>query len=226
MWLCWLVGLALGADGLHVDAVATTTVPLLVGVGGRLETPQRLRVELDLGVFPSAYLDAVNSVAVGAGWYGEPTAVLLDVAISGALVAHPRVGWRPLEDYGFAFHGGYLLAGAGGGDLSGAEAAAVLDERDSDQRDAGLDATAQYPARAVIHILTVDVGWELVAWERLALGARLGGAFTVASSSTVDVSGPPIAGAVGEVLASLLDDTIQQYVHTPTLGIDVGYRFR
>lgn len=223
MWLL-AAGVAVASEGVHVDAVATTSVPLLVGVGARVETPQRIRAELDLGMFPSAYLGVVNDVATSSGWYGEPTAVLLDVAIDGAFVLHPRIGWRPFENNGFMFHGGYILAAAGGGNLSGSEASEVVIEREGSSN-FGFEDDASFPVRAGIHMLTFDVGYQLIGWEKLVVNMRLGGAFTVGSTSTVEVDGR-FGGAAGEVLGALLDETIQRWIHSPTLALDVGYRFR
>jgi len=233
--------LAAGADGdrdeLHVDAFASTYVPVSVGVAGRVELPYRIRATVGVGIMPGPYLDTVNALAVGVGWYGEPTANLIDAALKNSLIVHPRVGWRPVPTHGFHFGAGYQVA-ALGGSLSGAEAIAAA--TGTEVPDTEGDAAIEVDAAATDHMLTIEAGYEFVIQERLVIDLTLGGAFSVGSSARLarsEAVAEPRPGPAGADRGDPLDpllrageaylaDTLTRYVHTPTLGVMVGYRFR
>ena len=107
--------------------------------------------------------------------------------------------------------------------------------------DTGEDSAIEVDAAATDHMLTVEAGWEFVVKEKLVIDLTLGGAFSVGASSKLSRAGDatsvgrerPGAGAAGDPLDPLLrageeylDNTLTSYVHTPTVGVMVGYRFR
>lgn len=226
---------ATAADPVHVDVFAATYFPVSVGVAGRVELPARVRLTVGVGTMPGAYLSAINGLCTGFGWYDDLTASLISSALKNSLIVHPRVGWRPSPKLGFHFDVGYQVA-ALGGSLSGAETIAAASGQELPD---GFDGDViEVDASATDHMLTIEAGYDIVVRERLVIDLSLGGAFSVAARSelarageittpsrfddTIDERLDPLL-AQGE---EYLTDTLTRYVHTPTVGVMVGYRFR
>ncbi len=217
--------------GSHVEALIGTEFPIAVGVSVGVETPSRLRARLGLGTLPGPYLDTINAVSTSYGWYDDATASLISAALKGSLLIHPHVGWRPFEARGFTLGVGYQLA-ALGGSLSTVETVEALigSELPLDEDDARLEVAVA----ASDHMITPELGWQLLLRDdSLVIHLSLGGALTVGANSTMtmEASGP-LSGRVDSALEpsltsgeELLDETFTSYVHTPTIGLRVGYRF-
>lgn len=214
----------------HVDAMLRTDVPVLLGVSGRVEAPQRLRASLSIGTLPGPYLDGIQWIATSAGWYDEVTASLIDAALKGSLLIRPELGFRPLPGHGWGFDAGYQLA-ALGGSLTPAETLGALGYEVTGDREAG--DVAEVRANATLHMLTVGTGWEFVVARRLVLSVGVGGAFTVGSRTQIEglessdrrrpSAALDTAAAAGE---AYLDDILRSYIHTPYVSLAAGYRFR
>ena len=208
----------------HVDAGLYTDFPTSVGLRGTVELPGRLRLSLGGGVLPDPYLASIHGVATGAGWYSDELATLIDTALTRAWVLRSQVGWRPWEDRGFVASGGVQQVLAVGGE-------AVAEEVKAGFRAAAADGSDYFP-RSRLTLLTVDVGHEWILQERLVLRATLGGAFTLGASTKAEELAKAEAPfdrlrAAGRgLLEDYLDDTYTRYVHTPSLGVEIGWRFR
>lgn len=78
-------------------------------------------------------------------------------------------------------------------------------------------------------MLDVEVGWDFDLTEHLVLRPSIGGAFTFASSTSIEPAYTPRAPRAVEAFArageAYLDDTYTTYVMTPTLGVQLGWRF-
>ena len=211
---------------LHLDLVAKTDVAIDVGGRVDLELPYRLRVGLSVGVLPAPYVDVINAVVVGLGGYDEVTAALIEATIKNSLIIHTDLGWRPFPKQGFFFNTGYQLATLGGG-LSGAEVIEAAVGGDAPAVAELLD----FDAAANVHMITVSLGWDFVIAKHLLLRPQLGGAFTVASKTTIepDFSYPAIFNTAMNTFTgkseAYLDDLFTSWVHTPTLGLHLGWRF-
>ena len=213
----------------HVDVGVGTDLPISLGVYGKVELPYRIRGRVGLGWMPGPYLDMVNAISVGAGWYDQTVGDLIDLALRDSLVVHTSVGWRPLPKAGFHFDFGYEAAVLGGS-LTGAETVETLsgEELPREVEEAMVDVKAASTA----HLLSVNVGWEFVVKERLVFDVGLGGAFTVGAQSRLSADlttdRPVIVDAVDRALRegeAYLDDLLVRYVHTPTIRVGVAYRF-
>lgn len=204
----------------HLDLALGTELPLQVGVRAQAELPQRVRASLGAGILPSPYLDLVNEVCVGFGWYTEPTALLIEAALNNALVLQLQGGWRPWEDRGWTIDGGYALALLGGG-LARADTARTATSGTSS------DDSGEIRLGATAHMVTLTAGHQWLFGERWLLRTTVGGAFTAGASVTAQVQGGSGAGsrALESATEVLLEDTLTGYVHTPTLGVHLGYRF-
>mgnify|MGYP000577601248 CR=1 FL=1 len=205
----------------HIDAGLYTDFPASVGARGTVELPNRVRFSVGAGAFPSAYLGTIQSVATSAGWYSEELATLIDTALSKAFLMRFQAGWRPIEDKGFFFTGGYMPVMAVGGDAEATEMSAAIENAESG-----------YHLTSRLQMATIEAGWEWVVNDKLVIRSSLGGAFTLGAQTeateAVDSDTPfERARAVGrEVVEEYLDETYTQYVHTPTVGVEVGWRFR
>jgi hypothetical protein len=168
--------------------------------------------------------------------YTEPTADLIKAAIQSSMVLDADVGWRPFAKRGFTFGVGWSLV-ALGGDASTAEIiTGVTGIEASDASDGGgplgrrspLEGY-EYDITATVHLIRPELGWQFGFGERWLLDVDLGGAFTVGSKVQVTPDFEPIAPELQEVFTSetaiWLEDTIEQYVHSPTLSVGFGMRF-
>jgi hypothetical protein len=215
---------ACAADA-HLDVGVATQLPTDLGVKLSGELPSRVRLGLTAGFMPPPYLDLINGIATGFGWYGEPTAQLIDAALNNALIVRLDAGIRPIPKAGFTADAGYMLAFLGGG-LAPADAvsSAVADGGDAES----------LQVHATLHLLTVTLGYDWVIADRVVLGPTLGGAFTLASSSSAEIGGSSggrfgggsaTDGVLERATEELLDQTFKSYVHTPTVGLRLSYRF-
>lgn len=213
-------------DAFHLDVEAVTEAPL--HVGGRLtfEGPVRLRVSTAVGVLPRPYLDGINAAAVEFGWYDRDEAELIGAALEDSLVWRTHLGWRPWADHGFFFTAGYGFIGLGGA-LTGTEVLTALYGVAPPFGD-----EIQVNAAAALHTASATVGWEWTVKRHFLVRAELGGSYTADAIARVEPDeetgfrflDEPIERAA-EDTAEWLEGELEQHVHTPTVGLGVGWRF-
>ena len=85
-----------------------TEFPISVGAQVWAELPYRFRLAVSAGEMPDAYLQTINSIAVAAGAYNQPTANFITELLDHAATWRLHVGWRP-----FPRRGGYIEGGLG-----------------------------------------------------------------------------------------------------------------
>ncbi len=224
----WLTVLAAawGAppEDVHVDLLAGTTLPLAIEGVVQAELPGRVRVGVGVGGLPGGYVDLINAISEGAGWYDPVTGDLIAGAIDGSVMLSASAGWRPLKKHGLFFGAGWRSGLVGGG-LTGTEVvnAAAGVQIDPDRT------VAQISTRAALHQVTAEVGWEQIVAKHFVIRASLGGAFTVAAPSDLSTElRERVATQIEPYLVegeSYLTQTMKTYVHTPTIGLHIGYRF-
>ncbi len=210
-------------DDIHVDLLVRTTVPIDIGMRLQGELPGRLRWGVDVGGAPKAYINLVNDIVVSAGGYDPATALLIGTAIQRSFVVGADLGFRPWRKLGLQFSAGYQAAFAGGG-LVGAETLESVSGESFD-REVSID----LPMSTVLHMVAVDLSYEHVWYDKLVLRVDLGGAFTLWSQTRIEshddgVLGRTLRPALDEGEA-YIDDQIQRWLQTPTLGISLGFRF-
>jgi hypothetical protein len=214
--------------GWHLAVEALTDLPLDVGGRASLEMPYGLRATASLGGLPGGYVDLVNAVIVAAGGYDQATADVIASAIASSLVFRVHLGWRPIRRHGFYFEVGYGLV-ALGGDLTTEDlfVAATGVERPANPR-----AEARgYDVGSALHMIDVEVGWELVFWRHFVVRLAVGVAATVGATTEVSPRFTPHPLAADGVAAlaaegaAYLDETYTTYVHLPTVSVALGYRF-
>ena len=221
--LLLLSSLTAQAGPAHIDAGLYTDFPTSVGARSTFELDNRVRLSAGVGMFPDAYLASIQGVATSAGWYSDSLATLIDTALSKAFVARGQVGYRPWDDKGFYFNGGYQRVFALGGEADGAEVSDGVE---------GVGDESGYNLVSRLNMVTIEGGWEWVVKERLVVRTNLGGAFTLSAQTEatelVDSDAPfeRVRAAGREVVEEYLDTTYTSYVHTPTVGVEVGWRFR
>jgi len=110
---------------------------------------------------PPGYLDLINAVSTGAGWYDQTPASLVSAALENAPALRIAVGFRPFPSEGFEIRAGYTAAMLGGC-LSAAEAIEAVTGRDA--RAAG----SEIPLQATAHGFQIDLSWAFFI-ERLVL---------------------------------------------------------
>lgn len=222
------LGLAVGStaraappEDVHLDLVAGTTFPVDVGGRLQLELPHRLRLGFAGGWLPHAYIDVVNEIALAAGWYDDDTGRLVSEGLADAAVFGVDLGWRPIPRKGLILGAGYQLVALGGGlvptDL--VSAAVPL---------GGLGRSAgSADLSSLLHTVTVHLGYEQVWLDHLVLRVAVGGMFTVWSSTDIEGSGGLLGAsdATWTRAEEYLDQTYRSYVHTPSLAVQLGYRF-
>ncbi|MFT5686628.1 MAG: hypothetical protein ACI8RZ_007584 [Myxococcota bacterium] len=212
-----------------VEIYAITDVPVMVGAGVGIETPQRIRVDLSGGMLPGPYWDMVNWAMVTFDVYGETTAELINVLLQGSLVMRAEAGWRPWESRGFFFTAGYQYLGLAGDTTDLSLYAEGIDEA---VLDAAQDSGGQLDVTVRPHMIMARVGHEWTLREQLTLRGTLGFAYTLRSNSEVSFTqeaatpiGASAQDAMGSAAEDYLDDIFTSWVHVPMIGISGGYRF-
>jgi hypothetical protein len=228
--IAWMMAAALAAPpssesdrDTHLDLLARTSLPW--DIGGRLqgEFPGRLRLGLEVGWVPPAYIDMANAIVEGFGGYDESVSTLISSAVERSVVVGVDVGWRPWPKEGFQFYAGYMGVFAGGG-LTGTEALAAVSDAVPSVATSAIDVQLS----TTIHLVKTGVSWELVWAERFVMRFDLGGAFTVGSRTTGELEtsvGNRVTDAAIDELKVYLDDQIQSWVHSPLIGLSMGVRF-
>jgi len=205
-----------------------TDFPVALGARVSAEFPLRLRVGSSLGALVGPYVDSINGVVVALGGYPQSTADLISDALQNSLVWRLQVGWRPFASLGFYVDLGYGLATLGGGATGDQILAAALGQS-APANSGGRD----YDIVSTIHLVMVEIGWQWSLWhDRISLRAAVGGAFTVAASTTITPQFSTTSALEGRLVEAFttfgedyLDDTYTTYVHTPVISVAAGYRF-
>jgi len=219
--------------GWRVSAEVMSEVPLHLGAGVAVEGPYRIRVDSSVGYLPGFYVDGMNAVLKAIPDYDEDIARLVKLALESSLIWRTHVGWRPFESAGLFFSAGYGLVALGGG--AGTEALLVAGSMVASPVGlvpAGLLPEVRgYDVSSTLHMLDLEVGWELPLNDDLFMRAALGGAFTVASSTEISprftlmwAAQTAVEQFTGDT-ESFLNDVYRSYVHSPVLSVSVGYRF-
>jgi hypothetical protein len=212
--------------GWRFAAGVGTDFPVAVNARVQAEAPFRLRLSSSVGYLPGAYVSAINAFVIGVGGYTDATGDLVKAALSSSLVWRTHAGLRPFRALGLYGEVGYGLV-ALGGSATASELIAGLTGHPLPANEGQAGRT--FDATAALHMLDAEVGWEWPVAERLALRAAVGGAFTVASRTSITPSFAPRAPRLVEAFANYgedyLDDVFTSYVFTPVLGASGSYRF-
>lgn len=215
------------ADAPRFAAGVGTDAPVSVGVRGDVELPYRLRASTSLGFLPAPYVDGMNALLVGLGAYPQATGNLIKSAIRSSLAWRTHVGVRPFPKLGLYGDVGYGLITLGGE----ATAAEILEGVTGKSLNVSrLEAASRtFDASSTLHMLDVEIGYLFPVSEHFVLRTALGGAFTLASSTTITSRYTPAAPRLVEEFTSYaetyLDDTFTSYVFTPTVGVGFAYVF-
>ena len=210
------------------SAEVMTAFPTDVGVRGVFEGPGRLRVVGSAGVLPRPYLGAINDVATGAGWYTDTDAEIIEIALENALVLRAHLGWRPFPRQGFQFELGYSWLGLGGG-FTGAE---VIEATPGYDLSAFAGDKYSFAASAALQRVEASLGWEHPLYRGLFLRWDLGASYTLAATARVErefdtnVLFEELLDRVEDAAEVELEGILEQYVHTPIVGLGVGWRFQ
>lgn len=209
---------------IKLGAEAMTSFP--IQVGGRLwiEVPGRVRFGTSLGGLPGGYESAINSVLVGAGAYDQQTGDLVSAALSSSLVWRAELGWRPFADLGGYIDVGYALATVGG-ELSLDELGDALDQPALTSIN---NLPGSYSLSGLLHMVTVELGWQWRIDPGLTIRAAAGAAISVAANVEIEAGGSTAQNnraaalvAAGEALA---EQTLTKYAVTPMISLAVGWQ--
>lgn len=208
-----------------------TDFPLAVGLRAHVEAPFRVRASMSLGILPGPYVDAINAFVTGVGGYSDATADLVKAALTSSLIWRTHVGYRPFASLGLYVEGGYGFVGLGGSATAAALISGVTGRplpEDANPRNDGQP--REFDVRSALHMLDVEVGYDFAVAPHLQLRVALGGAFTVASSTSIEPKFATAGSGRGleAFIASgeqYLDDTYTSYVFTPVLSASGAYAF-
>lgn len=222
-----LLALLTQAHAVETTVLANTTVPMDLGVRGRVEVPGRVQLGVGVGYLPTGYVGVINGVAMAFDAYGEGTADIISFAIQQSLVTSLDVGWRPGANSGFRFGAGYSLVTLGG-NATGSELLAAAVGVEAPSTSAGRRTATDYDLGTTLHLLRPEVGWTVPLGDRLVLDLGVGGLFTLASRATVapfDGSSNALQDSFSATTEIWLEDTLETWVHSPTLTVGFGARF-
>lgn len=210
----------------HASAGVGTDLPLAIGARAQVEMPFRLRLSTSIGILPAPYVDGINAFVVAVGGYDDATADLVKSTISSSLIWRNHVGYRPVKSLGLYGELGYGLVALGGSTTASTLIAGVTGKSFPSSEASG---NHVFDAAATLHMLDLEVGWDFPIADRLELRVAAGGAFTVASQTTIEPRfSPRAARLVNEFTdygEQYLDDTFTSYVFTPVLSVSAAYRF-
>ncbi len=214
----------------QLDVAAVTDFPVLVGGSVAYESPSRLRGEFTAGLMPGPYVSTINWAMTTADVYSAATAELIDLVLQNALILHTQLGFRPWERRGLTVAVGYQLAALAGdtADIALFSEAAI----DDFLLDLVRDESGALEVRVVPHMITGEIGYEKVVRERLVLRGSLAFAYTVSADATVTAPWEPslffgeeAIDLVTVAAEDYLEYVFEQWVHIPSAGVSVGYRF-
>jgi len=202
-------------------AEAATDVPLHVGARLEVELPHRIRAWTSVGVVPTGYVEIIDAVSREFGDYNEETSEVIVETLDSSLVWRLQVGWRPFERKGWGFDAGYMLATLGGTTTGSALLSAALGRGVPDQ------GSNEFDVDSTLHLFGFEASHRWNWKNGLTLRAALGFVSTIAASSTVTPRGDPVSARLSrgfaEDLETYLDETYTSYVHTPYIGVGLGY---
>jgi hypothetical protein len=137
-----------------------------------------------------------------------------------------HVGVRPSPKLGLYGDVGYGLVTLGGStttsDILAAVTGATFPAADA-------TTTKMLSVKSTLHMLDVEIGWALPIADHVQLRGAVGGAFTVAASTTVSPDFTPRAPAAmsqfANASARYLDHELESYVFTPVFTVGAAYVF-
>jgi hypothetical protein len=223
----------------HLGLEAMTDFPIQVGGQLTLEVPYGLRVSVSAGAFIRPYADLINDTIVASGGYDQRTADVISATLGDSIVWNVHLGWRPFRAAGFYIATGYrqvILAGR----VDPADVVEIATGQTIPQAQRDL-LERSYAVTSTLHMVDVELGWELVFVRRLILRFGLGAALTVGARTEI----PRVRSDVPSEYEGLVDQTLvdeeidrvrlqagdhldsiyRRYVFVPTISIGIGYRF-
>lgn len=211
--------------GWHLGIEAVTDIPINVGGQITLVMPGGFRLSTSFGVLPRRYLETVNGVIVAAGGYDEATATLVLDLLDNPFVFRAHAGWRPSRAHGFYMEVGYGMATIDGGLASSALLASAMGQSLPPRVPGDLE----FVVDSTIHMVDVEVGWELVFADHVVLRFAVGAALTVGAHTQITpdeaVRNLPSIDEYTQQASEVISDIYREYVFTPTVSVDLGYRF-
>lgn len=211
--------------GWHLGVEAVTDIPINVGGQVTLVMPHGFRISSSLGVLPRRYLDVVNAVIVEAGGYDETTAMLISSALDNPFVFRIHAGWRPSRAHGFYMEVGYGMVTID----SGVSSSAVLIAATGQSLPARFPRDLELGIASTLHMVNVEVGWELVFVDHVVLRFALGAALTVSAQTQITLDETlrdlPLIDDYTQQAEDMISDVYREYVFTPTFSVALGYRF-
>ena len=216
------------ADGDQWKVAAGVATDFPVDVAARLavETPFRLRLNTQVGFLPSGYVSAMNGILEGFGAYDSATGDLIKSSLQSSFVWRTHVGYRPFRKLGLYLDAGYGMVSLGGNATTAALVSAVTGAT-YPATETGADKS--FDAKATLHTLDVEVGYDIPIARHFELRAAVGGAFTLGSSTTLTPDFTPrTPKAIDAFVAegeSYLNTTFRSYVFTPVFTLGANYVF-
>lgn len=199
------------------DLELSTEIPLFLGVRCNVESPQRLRFGVSVGVLPSDYTDIINSVVVSLGGYDRATAELIKLSLDDSLVTRFDLGWRPFETYGFYVQVGYRHVSFEGV-APGSSVAEIIDAESPEHH-----RQIRYEVASTLRMIDTELGWQWVLPWGTEVRAGLGFAATLSAQS--EVNAVFLLTDFEETASTFLKRTFEQYAFSPTLAFALGHRF-
>ncbi len=205
-----------------------TDVPTQVSATVRLVAPGRVRLFTGVGWLPPGYVQLANQVATQVGDYTVAQADAVAAALQDSLVWQIGAGWQPWADLGLTVDLGYQLLTLGGS-ATGETLLAIATSQSAPDRDTD-QAPGEYTLGLTVHRLRLAVGWTWWLGEAgdWSVSAQLGGELTLGNTATVDPTFGGFQVRRAEAFAARaeasLSDIINTYLHSPTVGVAVGYR--
>ncbi len=229
VWVCtcsmWVTP-TMAHDDFHLDLEAGTEFPVSVGASMAVTYPNGLRLSTGLGYLPNAYVEVINEVVQSFPYsYDDATGDLIEETLKDSLIWRLHAGWQ--SRFGVYIETGYRLMALGGGTSSEALLAGITDWESTGE----FNGSFGYDVSSVLHMVDLEIGWTTPIDDRWTVRTALGGAATVAASTTVSAQAMPTGRTRQRFVQEFesfsekyLVDTYTEYVFTPVITVTVGYR--
>jgi outer membrane biosynthesis protein TonB len=202
----------------HLALGVDTDAPLDVAGRFSLETPGRIRLSTALGTTPQAYASAVDGILRAVNAYDAGTSALFRAGFGKSLVWRTHAGIRPFANHGFYADAGYALV-----KLSGDTTASAVASAAGEGAVAGYVGDASYQLGTTLQMVDAEIGWEFPLVQGFRLRTAIGGAFTLASSTTI--TAPTADNSLTARASQDVDHAFQTYGFLPVVTVGLDYRF-
>ncbi|MBX7191899.1 MAG: hypothetical protein K1X94_07565 [Sandaracinaceae bacterium] len=200
-----------------LDVMADATLPIAVGGRIALEVPGHFVVYVNVGLVPVAFVDGVNDIGTGWGFWTENDAQIARTMVGDATWLEAGLGIRPAGTPGIEITAGYTLLWTHRlttlDGFSPGTAALVGTSTGGDAL--GIDVS--------VNAIHAELAWQTLLFDHVSFRAAIGWVHAFSHDVTIvtDSHDELVTTAIGE-LSRVLEDELGRRAFGPTLSFGLG----